>query len=51
MDSRMIGAKLAVKFVNTIRKKGGKVSEGGKSRVTEDISRLKKITLPDYVVI
>ena len=31
-------------------KKGGKVSEGEKSRVTEDVSRLKKITLPDYVV-
>jgi len=30
MDSWMIGAKLAVKFVNTIRKKVEKVSEGKK---------------------
>ena len=43
-------SKTCSKICEHYKKKGGKVSEGGKSRVTEDMSRLKKITLPDYVV-
>ena len=43
-------SKTCSKICEHYKKKGGKVSEGKKSRVTEDMSRLKKITLPDYVV-
>ena len=43
-------SKTCSKICEHYKKKGGKVSEGEKSRVTEDMSRLKKITLPDYVV-
>ena len=43
-------SKTCSKICEHYKKKGGKVSEGKKSRVTENMSRLKKITLPDYVV-
>ena len=43
-------SKTCSKICEHYKKKGGKVLEGEKSRVTEDMSRLKKITLPDYVV-
>jgi len=43
-------SKTCSKICEHYKKKGGKVSEGKKSLVTEDMSRLKKITLPDYVV-
>ena len=43
-------SKTCSKICEHYKKKGGKVSERQKSCVTEDTSRLQKITLPDYVV-
>ena len=43
-------SKTCSKICEHYKKKGGKVWKGQKSRVTEDMSRLKKVTLLDYVV-
>ena len=43
-------SKTCSKVCEHYKKKGGKVSERQKSCVTEDTSRLQKITLPDYIV-